>query len=72
MYVWPLYSQIETSWHSVWLFQVRIEIRRHEVRGPSSLLLDLLDLRQRFGTLTPCLLIADVFRCTGAKTSVDS
>ena len=34
MYVWPLHSHIEISWHSVWPFQVRNETRRHKARGP--------------------------------------
>ena len=46
---------------SVWPFQVRIETRKHQARGPRSLPQDLPDLGQRLGTLTPCLLILGVW-----------
>ncbi len=45
---------------SIWLFQVRIEMRRHQARGLRSLLPDLPDLGQRLGTLALCLLILGV------------
>ena len=42
-------------------FQVRIEMKRHNARGPMSLPLDLPDIGQRLGTLTPCLRILGVW-----------
>ncbi len=66
-------TQRKFSWHgalcalmSVWPFQVRIKMRRHQAGGLRSLLLDLPDLGQRFGTLTSCLLISGdwLFRYT--------
>ncbi len=47
----------------VWPFWVRINevCLVHLARGPRSLPLDLPDLGQRFGTLTPCLLILGVW-----------
>ncbi len=45
----------------VWPSQVRYKMWRHQATGPRSLLPELPDLGQRFGTLTPCLLILGVW-----------
>ncbi len=64
----------DISWHrplealmSIWPFHVRIKMRRHQARGPRSLQLDLPDLGQRLGSLTPRLLISGIwpFHWTG-------
>ncbi len=49
------------------IFQVRIEMGKHEASGLRSLPPDLPGLQQRLGVLTQCLLILDVcpFRYTG-------
>ncbi len=55
-------------------FQVRIKMRRHQARWSRSLLLDLPDLGQRLGTLTPCLLVLGVwpFHYTGSQRRQES
>ncbi len=57
---------------SVWAFQVRIPMRRYQARGLKSLPLDLPDLGQRLGTLTPCLnfgcLAISLLRCSSSRS----